>query len=120
MTISASFNNIFQSLHDINLLISFCLAHSTHYSFCQSCSGRGQAIRLILEDQGIPYTDESNITKETWPPLKKTMVSIGLHIFGMQQQAVRPQDVPQGSCRGPGRGIHITPLLFFILVECAI
>ncbi|XP_038049580.1 glutathione S-transferase P-like [Patiria miniata] len=43
--------------------------------------GRGEAIRMMLEEAGIPY-NETLFTKETWPKAKKEGIESGLFTFG--------------------------------------
>ena len=46
--------------------------------------GRGEAIRLLLEDQLVPYT-ETKYTKETWPAAKEAGISDDVFTFGQGQ-----------------------------------
>ena len=43
--------------------------------------GRGEVIRLILEDSEIPYK-EVLFNKETWPKYKVRGIATGLYTFG--------------------------------------
>ncbi|XP_033636377.1 glutathione S-transferase P-like [Asterias rubens] len=43
--------------------------------------GRGEAIRLLLEEAEIPY-NQTGFTKETWPKAKKEGMASGLYTFG--------------------------------------
>ena len=47
--------------------------------------GRGQAIRLMLEEAGVAY-NQTDFTKETWPAAKKEGVASGLYTFGQGTQ----------------------------------
>lgn len=43
--------------------------------------GRAEAIRMILEDNGVPYT-EINFNKDEWPEIKKKGIESGTFTFG--------------------------------------
>ena len=43
--------------------------------------GRAEGIRLMLQDNGIPYA-ETNYTKENWPLAKQKGIETGLFTFG--------------------------------------
>ncbi|XP_033108425.1 glutathione S-transferase Mu 1-like [Anneissia japonica] len=43
--------------------------------------GRGEVIRMMLEEAQIPY-NETNFTKDTWPEAKKKGVESGMYTFG--------------------------------------
>ena len=51
---------------------------SLHYF---AIRGRAESIRMLMEDAGIPYT-ENRFTKETWPEGKRLGMDIGLYTFG--------------------------------------
>ena len=43
--------------------------------------GRGEAIRLLMEDAGMTWS-EVNFDKETWPAHKEKGLESGLYTFG--------------------------------------
>ncbi|XP_022087367.1 glutathione S-transferase P-like [Acanthaster planci] len=51
--------------------------------------GRGEAIRLMLEEAGIPY-NQTDFTMETWPQAKKAGIKSGIYTFGQVPAMVTP------------------------------
>lgn len=58
---------------------SFSVGNVTLHYF--SGRGRAEAIRLLLEDQHVPYT-ETRYTKENWPEAKKAGIEAGVYTYG--------------------------------------
>ena len=51
---------------------------SLHYF---AARGRAEAIRLLMEDQGISYT-ETKFDDESWSAAKERGISLGVYAFG--------------------------------------
>lgn len=54
--------------------------------------GRGEVIRLMLEEASIPY-NQTDFTKETWPAAKKKGIESGLYTFGQVPAISTPSGV---------------------------